>query len=65
KFFKAAFVFGQKATEKILESNISDKIKAGLLAAKAYTEGRGIRIEVRDRSNFKDIEKLIKIKIDH
>ncbi|WP_407934751.1 DUF3788 family protein [Chryseobacterium sp. CCNWLW53] len=44
---------------------MSDHIKAELLAAKVYEEGRGIRIEVRDRSNFKDIKKLIKIKIDH
>lgn len=65
KFFKVAFVFGQKASEKILESNISDNIKAELLAARGYAEGRGIRIEVRDISNLKDIEKLIKIKIDH
>lgn len=65
KLFKVAFVFGQKASEKILESNISDNIKAELLAAKVYAEGRGIRIEVTDISNLKDIEKLIKIKIDH
>jgi hypothetical protein len=65
KFFKVAFVFGQKASEKILESNISDNTKAELFAAKVHAEGRGIRIEVRDRSNLKDIEKLIKIKIDH
>lgn len=56
KLFKVAFVFGQKASEKILESNISDNIKAELLAAKVYAEGRGIRIEVRDISNLKDIE---------
>ncbi|MDQ0594999.1 hypothetical protein QFZ37_003368 [Chryseobacterium ginsenosidimutans] len=65
KFFKVAFVFGQKASEKILESNISDHIKTELSAAKVYAEGRGITIEVKDISNLKDIEKLIKIKIDH
>jgi len=65
KFFKAAFVFGQKATEKILESTISDSIKTELIAAKAYAEGRGIRIEVRDQLHCKDIEKLIEIKIAH
>ncbi|ALR31014.1 hypothetical protein ATE47_10960 [Chryseobacterium sp. IHB B 17019] len=65
KFFKAAFVFGQKAIEKILESNISESIKTELINAKIHAEGRGIRIEVRDRSHLKDIEKLIEIKIAH
>ena len=62
-FFKTAFVFGQKATEKILESDISEAIKTELKATKVYAEGRGIRIEVRDNSNCIDIQKLIKIKI--
>lgn len=62
-YFKTAFVFGQKATEQILESTISETIKAELKAAKVYAEGRGIRIEVRDKSMVKDIQELIKIKI--
>lgn len=62
-FFKTAFVFGQKATEQILESTISEVIKTELRAAKIYAEGRGIRIEVRDKSNLNDIQELIKIKI--
>ncbi|MET0760684.1 MAG: DUF3788 family protein [Flavobacterium sp.] len=63
KFFKTAFVFGQKATEQILESDISEGVKTELKSAKVYAEGRGIRIEVRDKSNFDDIQRLIKIKI--
>lgn len=63
KFFKTAFVFGQKATNQILESDISEAIKKELKEAKQYAEGRGIRIEIKDQSDFKDIEKLIKIKI--
>lgn len=61
--FKVAFVFGQKGTDKILESNISQQIKTELLKAKAYAEGRGIRIEVRDGSIIEDIKKLIEIKL--
>jgi hypothetical protein len=63
KFFKVAFVFGQKATDQILESDVSDEIKAELKAAKVYAEGRGIRIEIRDNSKVEDIRKLIKYKI--
>ena len=57
-----AFVFGEKATDKILSDSISENIKSELNAAKKYAEGRGIRIEITDSSLMKDIEKLIEIK---
>lgn len=63
KFFKVAFVFGQKATDKILQSSISEDIKEELRTAKVYAEGRGIRIDVRQKSSIEDIHQLIKIKI--
>ncbi|MFN3753621.1 DUF3788 family protein [Flavobacterium sp.] len=65
KFFKVAFVFGQKATDAILESNISETIKTELQAAKVYAEGRGIRIEITDKTLLNDILNLIEIKINH
>lgn len=65
QFFKAAFVFGRKATDVIMESGISDIIKAELQAAKVYAEGRGIRLEIRDESLAKDILSLIAVKIEH
>lgn len=64
-FFKAAFVFSQKATEQILLSEISEEIKTDLRNAKAYAEGRGIRIEIKDASKTNDIKNLITIKIAH
>ncbi|MFN3969620.1 DUF3788 family protein [Flavobacterium sp.] len=63
KFFKVAFVFGQKATDAIMESNISESIKSELQAAKVYAEGRGIRIDIKDSKTTEDILKLIAIKI--
>ncbi len=63
RFFKAAFVFGQKAMDKILESDVDNSIKDELKAAKPYAEGRGIRIEVKDKSKLDSIQKLIAIKI--
>lgn len=63
KFFKVAFVFSQKATDKIIKSDISEKIKTKLLHAKVFAEGRGIRIEIKDPSLIEDIKKLIQIKI--
>ncbi|RZJ34571.1 MAG: DUF3788 domain-containing protein [Flavobacterium sp.] len=61
-FFKVALVFGQKAFDTILASDVSEAIKAELIAAKPYAEGRGIRIEVREKTVIGDIEKLICLK---
>jgi hypothetical protein len=63
--FKVAFVFGQKATDLILQSKISEEIKSELKAAKVYAEGRGIRIEVKSKNILKDIKQLIDIKLSN
>lgn len=62
-FFLTAFVFGQKATDEILGSNVSSVIKDELLAAKVYAEGRGIRLTIQDAEMLEDIKRLISIKI--
>jgi hypothetical protein len=62
-FFKVAFVFGQKAMDDILASDVSEKIKTDLQNARVYAEGRGIQIEVYDDSNLTDIKKLVEIKL--
>jgi hypothetical protein len=63
RYFKAAFVFGQKAYELVLDSPISESIKTELAAARVYAEGRGIRIDVKDSAILDDIKKLVKIKL--
>ena len=63
RFFKVAFVFGEKATAQVLASGIAPAIKSALEQAKAYAEGRGIRIDVRDGAGLTDIKKLIEIKL--
>lgn len=63
KFFKVAFVFGQKATDRILAGNISGSVKKELEAAKVNAEGRGIRIKIDPTTPLGDIEELIRIKI--
>jgi hypothetical protein len=62
-YFKVAFVFGQKATDIILNSDISESIKNELAQARKYAEGRGIRIEVNDGSKIFDIKKLVDTKL--
>ncbi|MBU1013243.1 MAG: DUF3788 domain-containing protein [Bacteroidetes bacterium] len=64
-YFKVAFVFGQKATDQVMASRISEEIKTELRNAKVYMEGRGIGIEVRDESKLPDIKNLIEIKISN
>ncbi len=63
RYFKVAFVFGQKAYELVLDSPISESIKNELAGARVYAEGRGIRIDVKDSAD--DIKKLVEIKLSH
>jgi hypothetical protein len=65
RFFMVAFVFGEKATAQVLASGIAPAIKSLLEQAKAYAEGRGIRIDIRDKSGLADIKKLVEIKLAH
>ena len=62
-FFKAAFVFGQKSTDLILKSTVTDTIKAELMAARVYAEGRGIRIDIKNKLMTDDIKQLIDTKL--
>lgn len=62
-YFKVALVYGQKATDAVMQSHVSEEIKLALGAAKAYAEGRGIRIDVKSKEILNDIEVLIDIKI--
>jgi len=63
QFFKVAFVFGPKATDAVLECQISESIKSELSAAKPYAEGRGIRIDITNATLLNDIKLLINIKL--
>jgi hypothetical protein len=65
RYFKVAFVFGQKAYELILDSPISESIKTELAGARVYAEGRGIRIDVKDSGILDEIKKLVEIKLSH
>ncbi len=62
RFFKVAFVFGQKATELIMKSRVSDLIKSELDSARVYAEGRGTRIEITNDSQVPDICMLVDYK---
>ena len=63
EMFIVSMVFGQKATDQILASDISNSIKTDLMNSKVYMEGRVLRIDVIDNLPVADIKKLIEIKI--
>ncbi len=62
-YFKVALVFGQKATNQILESDVAAAIKSELQNARVYAEGRGISITVNNENDLTDIPKLVDIKL--
>lgn len=63
KYFKVAFVFGQKATDIVMTSDISSEIKTELMQARKYVEGRGISIDIKSELRIPDVKKLVEIKL--
>lgn len=64
-YFKAAFVYGQKAFDAVMASEVSGRIKTDLAQATKYAEGRGVSIIVDRPEVIADIERLICIKLDN
>jgi hypothetical protein len=62
-YFKVALVYGQKATDQAIGSNIAGEIKEIIKSAPVYAEGRGFRIDVTSKEVIKDIKELIDIKL--
>lgn len=65
RYFKVAFVFGQKAVDIIMASSVSSEIKTALQQTAKYSEGRGIRIEIKNKNILPDIKQLIEIKLEN
>ena len=64
-YFNIAFVFGDKAVNRVFDSDVDPSLKKELEEARKYAEGRGIRIKVDNPDCLDDIEELIKIKVSH
>jgi hypothetical protein len=64
-YFMLSFVFGEKAVKEVEKSTVSEKIKSDLKNARKYAEGRGIRIEVKKRSQIGTVVKLVAIKLNN
>ena len=65
KFFRIAFVFGDKAVKAIENSDLPDALIQEVKNAKKYMEGRGLRIEVKKKKQIEDIIKLTAIKVNN
>lgn len=63
KYFRIAFTFGDKASDKIFNSDLPEMIKKDLFETKKYAEGRTIQIEVKNENDLNNILKLIRIKL--
>jgi len=65
QFFKVAFVFGQKASDVILNGDFSPEIQLALSNATKYAEGRGIRLPIGPSADLDSIKRLIQVKLSH
>jgi hypothetical protein len=63
KYFRLAFIFGDKAVDAIAESDIPSALIREVKEARRYAEGRGLRLEIRNRSSMKDVLTLVNIKV--
>ena len=64
-FFKVVLVFGNKATDEVLKSEVAIEIKSELQTARVYAEGRSIQIEVKEEKTVDDLKILINIKLEN
>jgi len=65
KYFRLAFIFGDKAVSAVEKSDLPVKVVQELKNAKRYVEGRGLRLEVKKKTDIKNIITLVAIKINN
>ncbi len=65
KYFRIAFIFGDKAVSAVEESDLPVKMIQELKNAKHYVEGRGLRLEIKKKADIKHVITLAGIKVSH
>ena len=63
--FLASFVLGEKAVAAAHASGLPDSLLGVIDSSKKYTEGRGVRFEVRSTEEVPDLEMLASIQMAH
>ncbi|MCD4820111.1 MAG: DUF3788 domain-containing protein [Candidatus Cloacimonetes bacterium] len=61
KYFRAAFTFGDKASDLVYNSELAEDIKQKLSEAKKYAEGKTIQIDLKNEMDCENILNLIEI----
>lgn len=61
--FLASFALGEKAVKTAHNSNLPTSVLQVLDSAKKYAEGRGVRLEVRNAKDVRQVETLAVIKM--
>jgi Protein of unknown function (DUF3788) len=65
KYFRIAFVFGDKAVRAVEDSDLPPKMIQELKNAKRYVEGRGLRLEIKKKADVKHVITLVGIKVSN
>ena len=65
KYFRIAFIFGNRGVDAVEASDLPARLIEELKSAKRYAEGRGLRIEVKKKTDVKNIIKLAAIKVSN
>ena len=63
RLFLAGFALGEKAVKAAHQSDLPDSVLDVIDSATKYVEGRGVRIEVRTRSDLETVKQLAAIKM--
>jgi hypothetical protein len=62
-YFLVGFVLGEKAVRAAHDSNLPDSVLTVIDEAKKYAEGRGVRIEIRNKKTLEVAKTLATIKM--
>ena len=62
-YFLASFALGEKAVNAAHEDDLPANVLKSIDNAKKYAEGRGVRLEVRNGKDVRNVEKLAAIKM--
>ncbi len=61
--FRLIFIFGDRAVAAVEQSDLPKELKKELRLAVPFSEGRGLRVEVRTARDVEIVKKLIDIKV--
>jgi len=61
--FLSSFALGEKAVKAANEDDLPESVLKVIDNAKKYAEGRGVRLEVRNGRDVRNVEKLAVIKM--